>query len=163
MSTCYEFAFTCDLRHDVSNEVVDTLRYMTRLEEEKSNFQTNLKHPLFTTSQDVNFEDVDYLAEWKVIISNDPDEGEQLLPGAFGSSFRGCKLSVRKFVGDDQFNNTFYLLMDWLVSICEQDGFICYYYTLRNLFRNTDPVLMYFIDRQVFEKEVEGKLKILTV
>jgi hypothetical protein len=161
MSTCYEFAFTCDLKHDVSNEVIDTLRYMTRLEEENSNFKTSLKHSLFTTSKDVSFEGIDYLADWKIIISNDPDEGEQLLPGTFGSIFRGCKLTVRKFVGDDEFHNTFHLLMDWLVSVCESDGFIGYYYPLRNLSRNTDPILLYFIDGQVFEKEIEGKLKIL--
>jgi hypothetical protein len=160
MSTCYEFALTCDLKDDVSQAAVDALTYMTRSEQEHStNFETDLKHPLFTSSKDVIFEGDYYLADWKLIISSDPSEGEELLPGKFGSIFQNRKLSIRKFVGDDEFTNTFYLLVDWLASVCKSDGFVGYYFELRNLDRRADPVLIYFENGRVFEKHVDGELR----
>jgi hypothetical protein len=77
MSTCYEVALTCDLKDDVSSKVIDTLRYMTRASGEEYNFKTTLKHPLFTSSKDGSFGDgLDYLADWKLIISNGSNYGE---------------------------------------------------------------------------------------
>lgn len=165
MSTCYEFALSCDLKADVSQEVIDTLKYMTRSSEYV--FETTINHSLFTSSEDGGFrenedgsseEDLDYLADWKVIIENHPTGGQELLPGIFGSMFQDRKLGVRKFIGDDEFSNAFPLLLDWLVSICESTGFVGYYTVVRNMEILSDPILIYFFNGEVLEKQVEGKL-----
>ncbi len=158
MSTCYEFALSCDLKADVSQEVIDTLKYMTRSSEYV--FETTIEHPLFTISEDGSYgEDLDYLADWKVIIENAPTGGQELLPGIFSSVFQDRKLGVRNFIGDDLFYNAFPLLLDWLVAVCEPTGFVGYYNKVRNMEVSSDPMLIYFLNGEVFEKQVEGKLK----
>jgi hypothetical protein len=87
MSTCYEFALTCDLKDDVSPKVIDALRYMTRSSGEDSNFKTTLKHPLFSSKDGTLGDGLDYLADWKLIIANSPNYGEEFQPGIFGSFF----------------------------------------------------------------------------
>jgi hypothetical protein len=68
------------------------------------------------------------------------------------------KLSVRKFIDDDTFNNTFDILVNWLASVCVSDGFAGYYLALSNLERTTDPVIIYFENGEVFEKHVSDKI-----
>jgi hypothetical protein len=159
MSSGYEFALTCDLKDDVSQEVIDVLAYMTSSAEQDCNFTTPLKHPLFTSSEDGSFGDgLDYLADWKSIISNSPSYGEESYPGIFGSVFKDRKLSTRKFIDDDTFDNTFCLLVDWLASVCDSYGFVGYYLWLMNFERNGNPVIVYFENGQVFEKHLNDKL-----
>jgi hypothetical protein len=56
MSTCYEFGFACDLKSGLSQEVIDTLKYMTRSEEYE--FKTTLTDDLFISSwEEGSFED----------------------------------------------------------------------------------------------------------
>ncbi|WP_295614158.1 hypothetical protein [Chamaesiphon sp. GL140_3_metabinner_50] len=158
MGSGYEFALTCDLKDDISQEVIDVL-YMTRSSEQDYDFTTTLKHPLFTSSEDGSLGDgLDYLADWKLIISNSSSYGEESYPGIFGSVFKDRKLSIRKFVDDDTFNNTFCLLVDWLASVCYSHGFVGYYLWLMNFERNRDPVIVYFEDGQVFKKHLTHKL-----
>jgi hypothetical protein len=172
MST-YEFAFACDLKSNLSQEIIDTLKYMTRSEEYE--FETNLKHNLFTSSweegsfadpaeNEGEFDDefgdeFTFLADWRTLISNIPNYGEELLSGLCGSILRDSKLNVRRFVGDDEFNNSFIQLMEWLVSICESTGFVGYYSYMSNMEIGGDPTLIYFEHGQVFEKTVSGELK----
>jgi hypothetical protein len=160
--TCYEFSLACDLKPNISQEVIETLKYMTGNQD--SNFNSVLKHPLFTSSEDGSYGDgLDYLADWKVIISNSPTGGIEEQPGIFGSIFQNSKLNVRKYIGDDEFYNAFPLLVDWLVSICKSTGFVGYYYYItdqdddKRIF--SEPVLIYFLDGKVFEKPVEGGLR----
>jgi hypothetical protein len=78
MSTCYEFALECEIRGDVTQEVIETLKYMTRAKEYK--FTTpKINYPLF--------EEPFPWAHGKTILTNQPREGEQYLPGEFGSFF----------------------------------------------------------------------------
>jgi hypothetical protein len=135
--------------------------YMTGHQD--SHFNSVLEHPLFTSSEDGSYGDgLDYLADWKVIISNSPTGGVEEQPGIFGSIFQDHKLNVRIYIGDDGFNNAFYLLVDWLASICESTGFVGYYYYIRDQDLDkrifSDPVIIYFLDGKVFEKTVEGEL-----
>jgi hypothetical protein len=160
--TCYEFSLACNLKSSISQEVIDTLNYMTGYQD--SSFNSALSHSLFTSSEDGSFGDgMDFLADWKVIISNSPSGGVEDQPGIFGSIFQNHKLNVRIYTEDDAFYNTFPLLLDWLVSICESTGFVGHYYYIsdqdydRRIF--SDPVLIYFLDGKVFEKPVEGKLR----
>jgi hypothetical protein len=146
MGSCYEFAFACNLKLDLSQEAIDTLKYMTRSEDYE--FKTKLKDDLFTARY----------GEWKTIISNTPNYGEEFLSGLCGSIFHDSKLNVRKYVGDDEFYNGFDLLMDWLVSICEPLGFIGYYSDVTTEIGH-DPILIYFENGRVLEKKVSGEFK----
>jgi hypothetical protein len=166
MGSCYEFAFACNLKPDLSQDVIDTLKYMTRSEDYE--FETTLKDDLFTTSwEEGSFEapkegeledEFIFLWEWRTIISNTPTYGEEFLSGLCGSIFLDSKLNVRKYVGDDEFYNGFGLLMDWLVSICEPLGFIGYYSEIAGEIGG-DPTLIYFENGQVLEKKVGGEFK----
>jgi hypothetical protein len=157
MSTCYEFALNCDLKSGVSQEVIDTLTYMTRSGEDESEFETIIDHPLFVTEVIDFGEGDEYFSEWKSLIQNTQTYCEEIMPGITGSIFRDLKLAVRQFLHDDTFSNKFYLLLDWLVSICESDGFVGYYINIHhsNLGRESDPTLIYFINGKVFEKLVD--------
>jgi hypothetical protein len=160
--TCYEFALACDLKPNISHAVIDTLKYMTGSQD--STFNSVLEHPLFTSSEDGGYgDDLDYLADWKVIISNTPTNGVEEQPGIFGSVFQDHKLNVRRYIGDDEFFNAFPLLVDWLVSICESTGFVGYYYYIADQDFNkrifSEPVLIYFLDGKVLEKTVKGELR----
>jgi hypothetical protein len=146
MGSCYEFAFACNLKPNLSQEVIGTLKYMTRSEDYE--FQAQLKNDLFLARYE----------EWKTIISNTPTYGEEFLSGLCGSIFLDSKLNVRKYVGDDEFYNGFGLLMDWLVSICEPLGFIGYYSEIAGEIGG-DPTLIYFENGQVLEKKVGGEFK----
>ncbi len=168
MSTCYEFGFACDLKSGLSQEVIDTLKYMTRSEEYE--FKTTLTDNLFTTSwEEGSFEEAIeddgfgdefiYVAEWRTIITNMPNYGQEDLSGLFGAFLKDSKLNVRKFVGDDEFCNAFPQLMEWLVSICDSTGFVGYYSYIRNMQIGGDPVLIYFENGQVLEKKVTGEFK----
>jgi hypothetical protein len=168
MSTCYEFAFACDLKSGLTKEVIDTVQYMTRSEEYE--FETKLKDNLFTTKwEEGSFEDAIeddgfgdefiYVAEWRTIITNIPNYGQEDLSGLCGSFFKDSKLNVRKFVGDDDFYNVFPQLMEWLVSICDSTGFIGYYSCIVNMEIGGDPVLIYFENGRVLEKKVTGEFK----
>jgi hypothetical protein len=166
MGQLYEFAFACDLKPDLSQEVIDTLKYMTRSED--YDFETTLTDDLFTTSwEEGSFEapkegDLEdefiFLWEWRTIISNTPTYGEESLAGLCGSIFSGSKINARKYVGDDEFFNAFHLLMDWLVSICEPSGFIGYYSDVTTE-TGGDPTLIYFENGRVLEKKVSGEFK----
>jgi hypothetical protein len=160
--TCYEFALACDLKPNVPQEIINTLTYMTGKQD--SSFDSVLTHPLFTSSEDGSYGDsIDYLADWKVIISNSWTGGVEEQPGIFGSIFKDNKLNVRKYIGDDEFYNAFSLLLDWLVSICKSTGFVGHYYCIEDQGWNdrifSNPILIYFLDGKVFEKPVEGELR----
>jgi hypothetical protein len=157
MSTCYEFALNCDLKSGVSQEIIDTLTYMTRSGEDESEFETTIDHPLFVTEVIDFGEGDEYFSDWKFLIQNKPTYGdEMIMSGIAGSIFRDLKLGVRQFLHDDLFFNKFHLLLDWLVSICESDGFIGYYIGYdSSLSRGNDLTLIYFINGKVFEKFVD--------
>ncbi len=171
MGSCYEFAFACTLKPDLSQEVIDTLKYMTRSEEYK--FETTLKDDLFDTSweegilggipnvSEVNSEAEDefsFLYGWRSIISNNANYGDEFLSGLCGSVFKDSKLNVRRYINEDDFFMYFPLLMEWLVSICEPLGFIGYYSCIRTHIGG-DPTLIYFENGQVLEKKVTGEFQ----
>lgn len=148
MGCCYEFAFACNLEPDLSQEVIDTLTYMTRSEDYE--FKTKLEDNLFKVPHPYE--------TWDTIISNIPNCGEEYLSGLCGSIFTNSKLNVRKYIGDDEFHNGFYHLMEWLVSICEPLGFIGYYSCIQG-YIGGDPTLIYFENGRVLEKKVSGEFK----
>jgi hypothetical protein len=133
MSICYEFALECQIKRDVSREVTDTLRYMTRSQD--YDFDTpRLDHPLFEETshwketwniRGRKSKVIRY--EWRTIITNQPREGEQYLAGEFGSQFQDNQLSCRRLSRDDEFDNVWWLLFPWLASISESMGFVGYY------------------------------------
>ncbi|NEO86569.1 MAG: hypothetical protein F6J87_20275 [Spirulina sp. SIO3F2] len=161
MSTCYEFAFECQIKCDVSKAVIDTLKYMTRSQE--YDFETpDLHHALFKEELPWK-QTIELLGrkvtviqyEWRTILTNYPCEGEQYLPGEFYSIFKNNQLNCRRLSGDDTFNNVWWLLFPWLASISESVGFVGYY---RNDFDDY-PTLIQFLDGKsnIYEMMLKGE------
>lgn len=133
MSICYEFGLECKIKRDVSQEVIDTLEYMTRSQE--YDFDTpQIGYPLFKEEApwketwNIRGRDVTVIRyEWRTVMTNQPREGEQYLPDEFGSKFQDNQLSCRRLSRDDEFDNVWWLLFPWLASISESTGFVGYY------------------------------------
>lgn len=133
MSICYEFALECQIKRDVSQKVIDTLKYMTRSQEYDFD-APELGYPLF--EEDTHWKETWNIRgrivtvikyEWRTIITNQPREGEQYLSGEFGSAFDGNKLNFRRLSRDDEFCNVCWFLFPWLASISDTAGFVGYY------------------------------------
>lgn len=165
MSDAYEISLNCHLRSDVSQEVIDTLTYMTRSSYlENSGFQNKIKHSLFTSYWEPNsFEGLEgeeeiFLDEWRVIIINELEYEEELLSEWYGVKFQDRQLEVRKMIHDDTFANCFDPLLNWLASICESTGEVGYYHELISFERHqSKPVPIYFIDGKAYADEEEGR------
>ena len=127
MDKYLEFVLACRIKKDVSSEILAALTYMTRSEDYE--FDTNIDNPLF--SEDTY---------WRSILENSPRTGEEIVPGVFGTIFKNFDLSVRQFVHEDEFWNTWTYLGDWLSAISEPTGFVGYY---KNLV-DWEPTLIYF-------------------
>jgi hypothetical protein len=162
MSSQDELSLNCYLRTDISQDVIDTLTYMTRSSSsENPGFQPKLKHDLFTTLWEPgSFEDSEddmLLDDWRIIITNELYYDEELLSEWYGARFQDSRLEVRKIVHDDTFSNTSHLLLNWLASICESTGEVGYYHHLLNFeYHYYKPVPIYFIDGKAYIDE-EGE------
>jgi hypothetical protein len=166
MSICYEFALDCKLKRDVSQEVIDTLAYMTRSQE--YDFEPKLDGTLFkeTSAWKRTVEMFGHQVtvieyNWETILTNYPREGEQYLPGEFTSTFQNNQLSCRRLVRDDVFNNIWWLLLPWLASISESTGFVGYYRSDFDDYLH----LIYFADGKasVYEQIVTESLQFQTL
>ncbi|MBE9100292.1 hypothetical protein [Vacuolonema iberomarrocanum] len=148
MSTCYEFAFECQIKCDAPQEVIDTLKYMTRLQEYDFD-PPKLHHALFKETSAWKHT-VELLGrrvtaiqyEWRTILTAHSREGEQYLPGEFYSTFKNNQLSCRRLSRDDEFDNVWWLLFPWIASVSESAGFVGYY---RSDFDNY-PKLIQFLE-----------------
>lgn len=127
MDKYFELVLACRIRKTVSNEIMETLTYMTRFEDYE--FDTDIDNLLFSDE-----------TCWRSIFRNAPRRGEEHLPGVFGVIFSNFDLSVRQCTNEDEFWNTWIYLGDWLASICEPTGFVGYY---KNLIE-WEPTLIYF-------------------
>ena len=133
MSICYEFALACKIKSNVSQEIVDTLNYMTRSQEydfdppklDRALFRESSAWKQTVESLGRRFTVIRY--EWRTILTNYPHEGERYLPGQFGSTFQDRQLKCRRLSREGEFNNVWWLLLPWLASISESTGFVGYY------------------------------------
>jgi hypothetical protein len=168
MSHPYKLALKCHLSADVSQEIINSLTYMTRSSHtENSEFQTKLKHDLFTSLWEPgSFEDSEdeeemFLDEWRTIITNELEYDEELLHEWYGVRFQNRCLEVRKMIHDDTFSNCFHLLVNWLASICESTGEIGYYHSLFNYQRDYyKPVPIYFIHNKAYIDEEDRRIEL---
>lgn len=133
MSICYEFGFDCQIKQDVSQEILETLNYMTRSQEYDFD-PPEIDHPMFKEGSDWKWTfEVDgqkrtvIRYEWRTFLCNYPREGEQYLLGKFGSTFENYRLCCRRLSRDDEFDNVWWLLLPWIASISETTGFVGYY------------------------------------
>jgi hypothetical protein len=168
MSHPYELYLNCHLRADVSQEIIDTLTYMTRSSyTENASFQTKLNHDLFTNLwESGSFEDSEdeeemLLDEWRTIITNELEYDEELLSEWYGVRFQDRHLEVKKMIHDDAFSNGGYPLLNWLASICESTGEVGYYHNLFNYQRDySKPVPIYFIDSKAYIDEEQERIEL---
>ena len=146
MSSCYEFVLACQINENISEEVLDTLKYMTSSGIDE--FEPTIEHPLFTEGN-----------VWRTIISKGDREGEQYISGVFGVIFENYNLSIRRLLHEDEFLNDWIFLGDWLASISSTYGFVGYYKRDNNL----HPTLIYFNQGNVLELAVEGDPELMTL
>ncbi|MEO1095322.1 MAG: hypothetical protein AAFX01_10535 [Cyanobacteria bacterium J06638_28] len=119
MGTPYEFSFICDLRQDLSQEVLATLAYMTR--EEEYDFQPKLRDRLFCPDAYPDPEDYDeWLTNWRDVISNTPaNKHPNISPSDPISRFTGEFLCFRLYGKLDCYANSIYPVLKWLTTISE--------------------------------------------
>jgi len=77
MSDHYDFRLACDVRADTPQQVIETLRYMTRADD--YDFNDSPSHPFFAS---VELYDGEAYDTWRHILQC----GEGYTPGVFGSS-----------------------------------------------------------------------------
>lgn len=156
MSVYYEFALTFNFKRSISQEVVNTLKYMTRTQEYffDAPFENSLFNdaPNWKKAKEISGRKVWVLSAWRTIIANFPREGEQYLPGEFGSKFEDYSLNVRRLSLDDTFCNVWWYLTPWFASLSETTGCVGYYHTVFEY--DNDLTLVFFKDGKVFEYEV---------
>ncbi len=143
MSDHYDFRLACDVRADTPQQVIATLRYMTRADD--YDFNGPPSHPFFAS---VELYDGEAYDTWRHILQC----GEGYTPGVFGSSlheaYRGDQpggqqivaptLDVHCYVLDDEMGD-YFELCKWLAPYSETQGFVGY---LRN--ELTDSLLLLY-------------------
>ncbi|MBO9999079.1 MAG: hypothetical protein J7641_08755 [Cyanobacteria bacterium SID2] len=150
----YEFALDIKIKNDNSPETIDILKYMTRSREYDFD-PPKLNHPLFQEASPwkraVQMLDREFTvieSGWRTILNDFPHLGEKSLPGKFGSTFRENQLICRRLSRDDEFDNVWWMLFPWLVSISASTGFIGYYRYRWEL--EDEPIhLIHFQDNKV--------------
>ena len=152
MSVCYIFAVTYKLNQNISQELIDTLKYMTRSQEYDF---VPPKHPLFEDDYDktIIWDDgtvIRLRPSWRGLIANEHRGGEEDFWGEFFSGFQDLILTFRRLVRDDDLFNVWYVLGPLLASVSESDGFVGYY--LGDVLRPSSKLtLIYFENGYVFE------------
>jgi len=149
MSLHFDFAIACDLKPDTPQQILDTLSYMTRVEEYA--FSSPPSHPFFEGDS------------WRDILLAKSEQ--TYLPGDLISSFRKAyryeignekhyryNICFRCFLTDDAFYGTWLLLAEWLLLHSETDGYVGYY---REEF-SFHPTLIYFHGDAVCIYEMTG-------
>jgi hypothetical protein len=142
VSDLYELGFTIELKQNLSQEVQETLTYMTR-SGGVSDKQPLLKHPFFQIEG--------FTTEWTYLISN-PRDDEEILEKICGSVFADNQLTFRGVINDDPFWNTWSEFSDWLFSISSSTGLIGYY---RNIIDDEPTTLVAFQPQGVCELKCE--------
>jgi hypothetical protein len=139
VSDLYELGFTLELKPDLSQEVIDTLLYMTRSGGVSAE-APRLEHPFFHIQG--------FSTEWTYLISNPREDDEEILGGACGSIFTNNHLKFRGLIHEDPFWNTWEQFKDWLSSISSTTGLIGYY---RNINYDDQVILVSFQSEGVCE------------
>jgi hypothetical protein len=143
MSDHFDFRTACDLRSDTPQQVVATLRYMTRAD--NYDFNDPPDHPFFERDESYGGE---VYEQWRHILQC----REGYTPGTFGSSlhraYRGYRsdgqqiilwtLDAHCYVLDDELGD-YLTFCAWLASYSETQGFVGY---LRN--ESTDSLLLLY-------------------
>ncbi len=116
MSLHYEFALACFLVPNTPEQVLNTLRYMTRSEEYE--FDNPPEHRLFKGD------------DWRTLLQLPLPEG--LYPGNLHSTFRQVyvhavggyryTLGFRTWVHEDGFNESWWLFLPWLAHTAKRSA-----------------------------------------
>lgn len=130
MTVLFIFARQCNLKRSISQEIINTLEFMTRSHD--YNFVPSANsHPLFQDHfrREVTVGEISVVLEssWRFILKNCHRNGEEDFSGIFGSDFQDYRLCFRHLVRDDIFFNVWYMFGCMIASISETSGFIGYY------------------------------------
>ena len=150
MSLHFDFALACDLKPNTSQQIVDTLAYMTRSSDYR--FDDPPKHPYFSD---------DPYDSWRTMLQITPKDTH--LAGEVGAILRRVHrypyaatdqyrytFSFRRFMLDDEFYQVWWNFSQWLAPYSETQGFVGYYREELAL----QPTLLYFRSGEVYLHEV---------
>lgn len=114
MAKAYEVALICDIKTFLTEEVIETIVYMTR--EREYAFETSLQHELSSAG----FCD----KGWRHVISNTsaPTAEEQFFKSKRRSSFTSNRLCFRRAVNELAYLEEIIPLMNWLAIISDTFG-----------------------------------------
>ncbi|MCC7448657.1 MAG: hypothetical protein IT324_14650 [Anaerolineae bacterium] len=147
MSLYFEGMLFCDLKPDIPQQVIDTLHYMTRIED--STFDSSPSHNFFNNP------------DWRDFLQVQSDYG--FVAGYVGSQFRYAyrytlhsedvfryTLSFRRPLHDDvEFFEQWWDFISWLALYSETEGYVGYYREKHEAY----ATLIYFKDGRVFTLE----------
>lgn len=155
MSLYFDGFFACDLKLDVSQQVIDTLNYMTR--DDEYEFTNIPQHDFFKTEGWDNFLRPEKLAVGEVwtcapgLIAR--EFKRKTRPGPYNSRVEYYTLSFRRTMHDDmEFYIQWWQFLFWIASYSDTTGFVGYYRESADL----HPDLIYFKDGAVFLSRVKS-------
>ncbi len=150
MHTCYDLSIAFDLRPDVSQQVIDTLEYMTRTSDyefynapDNSIFRGNFWRDMLQQNKDgfAYFPGNGHAIIARIAHQSDADATPEPENNQYTFSFR-CE--VIDTVGE------FFAFLEWLSQYSATQGFVGYWYPLDK----DHPLLIYFRDSNVFVSSV---------
>jgi hypothetical protein len=155
MGTGYEAAIICKLSPDLSDEVFNTLRYLTR--DEDYEFEPSIDHEFFEFDEDIQ-------DSWRYSISNrhppDLQRQESYITQACRSFLSRDTICFRDTMSDDEFSNSFIYLSEWLATISAEEGVVGYYFD--HVYQNDFHLLFVqnfgIIDQAVNEQDIPNEL-----
>jgi hypothetical protein len=155
MSLYFDGFFACDLKLDVPQRVVDTLKYMTR--EDEYEFADVPDHRFFTIEGWNNFlrPEKDAMGEvWTCAPGFVVSEFQKKTQyGPHNTNWEYYTLSFRRTMHDDvEFNVHWWDFLDWIAPYSDTTGYVGYYreeFTLH-------PKLIYLKNGRLFWVIVEG-------
>lgn len=116
MGTAFEVALICDLKPNLSPQIVNTLNYLTRSQD--YDFQVAIEHPFFEN---------EFGEEWRNIIANNHlRTGEEDSAQTCRSLLDRNQLCFRVLLDDDTYCNVGFFFLDWLALLSSTQGLVGY-------------------------------------
>lgn len=158
MTVNVELMLACDLKADVPQQVIETLRYLTRKEDYE--FNNPPDHPFFAPAST-------YIGhEWwrNIFQPQEPPEFGPILgyfPGVWIKEFyrneynRTSHLTVRIETGYSAVVDTYYPFLDWLAPYIDTENYDEFigYFRAENAYRTAAPALLYCNNGRIFFSE----------
>jgi hypothetical protein len=145
MSTRYDFMLICNLRDDMPQQAIETLKYMTRTEDYE--FDNPPNSPVFDGSWWRNtmrlhpgYINMGTYSGDEISIFRRDQRG-----GPYNTVIYYHTLQLRNVMHGDVLGD-YLCFANWVAQYSERVGFVGYYHSSYAIDEGTDPTLLYFID-----------------